>query len=459
MEKVDTLRRADPAGDTARLAEFAAGLRYEDIPAPVLERARNTMCDTVGAIVFGYGLPWSQMIVDYAAAYGRGGPSRILGPGGPAVQPPMAALANGALAHAFELDGATKPSAGVHPSAIILPAILVIAQERNLSGRDLMTAFVAGTEVVVRVGRATRRTNEARGFHAPGTSGPFGAAVAVGRLLGFDAAKMTNAIGIAGSLASGLVQFSRSKTGGMVKRLHFGRASEGGVLAASLAARGFTGPHNVLEGELGFLNAFCNSPDASQLTRGLGEDYLVMSIYMKRYACHGQAQIPLQALEDLRAEHRFTADDVESIVVLGSEDLVDRHDLRNPPDPMLAQYSVPFSVAVSFFRDPRDPRSFDHSAIADPRIKALIERIRLGHEDAAKYGSKAASVTVTLKDGRLLSRRLSSFKGTPEAPPSREDVREKFMLLTRDCPSAKMNEIFDRLQGVEQETTFDWLSF
>src|SRR5258706_7780906 len=186
----------------------------------------------------------------------------------------MAALANGALAHAFELDGATKPSIGAHPGATIFPAALAVAQERGFTGRDLLTAFVAAAEVVVRIGRATRKSNEARGFHAPGTTGPFGAAVAVGRLLGFDSGKMANALGIAGSLSSGLVQFSRAGTGGMVKRLHFGRAAEGGLLAANLADRGFTGPHDVIEGEFGFLRVFCNDWDTSQLTRGLGENYL-----------------------------------------------------------------------------------------------------------------------------------------------------------------------------------------
>ena len=131
------------------------------------------------------------MIVDYATTHGAGGKSRILGLGGPQAQPQMAALANGALAHAFELDGGCKPSVGVHPGATIFPAALALAQERGLSGRDLITAFVAATEVMVRIAMATHHSNEIRGFHGPSTSGPFGASVAAGRMLKFDAAKMT----------------------------------------------------------------------------------------------------------------------------------------------------------------------------------------------------------------------------------------------------------------------------
>ena len=154
------------AHETVRLAEFAAQLRHEDIPADVIERARNTIIDTVATIVFGYDLPWSQMIVAQARRSGPGGKSRILGLGGPLVQAPAAAFANGALAHAYELDNLTSPGAGVHPGAILLAAGLAVAQERGLSGRDLLTAFIAGSEVMIRIGRATKHTNEQRGRDA-----------------------------------------------------------------------------------------------------------------------------------------------------------------------------------------------------------------------------------------------------------------------------------------------------
>lgn len=442
-------------GETATLAKYAAGFKYEDIPANALERAKNTICDTVGAITFGYGLPWSQMVVDYATKYGPGGKSRILGPGGSLVQPQMAALANGALAHAFELDGASKPSAGSHPCATIFPASLAVAQERGFGGRDLVTAFVAATEVMLRIAYATKKSNEHRGFHAPGTTGPFGASIGVGKLLGFDAAMMTNALGIAASLSAGLVQFSRSGTGGMVKRLHFGRAGESGVMAANLADRGFTGPHDIIEGEFGFLRVFGDEWDMSKLTDGLGEKFLTMNIYMKRYACHGTCQAPLQALQELQAKNRFSASDIETIDIGGTHDVVDRHGILEPKDPMLAQYSVPFSVALAFFRDPKDPRSFDQAATTDRDILALCQRVRLHDEE--KHGSSAATVTLTLKDGRVLKERVEQIKGTPVLPPTRDDVYEKFSLLTRHCEKSRMDEIFDRLQNIEKESNFDWL--
>src|SRR5437660_3514050 len=246
-------------GETVALARYAAGLRYEDLPAAVVAAAKDAIIDTIAACICGSDLPWSRIVIDYAERTGPGGSSRILGCGS-AVQAPAAALANGALAHAFELDSLTRPGAGAHPGATVLPPSLAIAQERGADGRALITAFVAGNEVMIRIGRATGHTNEARGFHAPGTTGPFGAAVACGHLLGLDAAQMTNALGIAGSLAGGLLEFAKGD-GGMVKRLHLGRASEAGVLAASLADAGFTGPRTVLEGQFGFLRVFCTEFD------------------------------------------------------------------------------------------------------------------------------------------------------------------------------------------------------
>jgi 2-methylcitrate dehydratase PrpD len=234
------------ANETVQLAEYAAGLKYEDLPAPVIQRAKDCIADTVATILFGYDLPWSRIIVDYAKRNGAGGRSRILGAGEVPVHAPAAALANGAIANAFEMDNLTQPNSGSHPGATTFSAALAIAQERGLSGRETIVAVVAGWETMIRIGRATKHSNERRGFHAPGTTGPLGAAVACGRLMRFDAERMTNAIGIAASTAGGLLEFARSGTGAMVKRLHLGRAAEGGVLAASLAADGFTGPKSAI---------------------------------------------------------------------------------------------------------------------------------------------------------------------------------------------------------------------
>jgi len=340
----------------------------------------------------------------------------------------------------------------------VFTAALAVAQERGFSGRELLTAFVAGSEVMFRIGHATKHTNEARGFHAPGTTGPFGAAAASGRLMGLDPVRMTNAFGIAGSCAGGLLEFAHSGDGAMVKRLHMGRAAEGGVLAASLAEEGFTGPSSVLEGEYGFLRVFCNDWDVADLTRGLGSTYFTLDIMLKRYPCHITAHNPVEATVDLRREHKFTGADVAAIVIAGNERMAKTNNIPAPRDLMLAQYSIPFSVALSLYRDPIDPRSFDEAAVHDPAILDLAARTKVLAVAGQERSDLAATVTIRLKDGRELSRRVTNFKGTPGRPLDREELREKFLLLTQRLPRERMNALFDRLQAIENEKTLDWLN-
>ncbi len=438
------------ARETVQLAEYAAALRYADLPAEIVRRAKECIADTVAAVICGTSLPWSRIVIAYAGRTGPGGKSHILGSGGAPVQAPSAALANGALAHAFELDSLTRPGAGVHPGATLLPPALAVAQEHGSSGRDLIAAFVAGCEVMVRIGRATGHTNEARGFHAPGTTGPFGAAVAAGHLLRLDSSAMTNALGLAGSLASGLLEFARSGNGGMVKRLHLGRASEGGVLAASLARDGFTGPSTVLEGPFGFLQVFCREWDLGELTRGLGEEWATMSIALKRYPCHINAHAAVKALRELQDEHGFTGADVAAITISGSERMATLHNIAEPGDVMIAQYSVPFCAALALYRDPRNPESFADGALDDPEIRALTRRVTV--EPLAQGGS-ATTVAVDLAGGRRLTR--SADDGTLPAG----DLGDKFLRLTRAAlGEAGAAALFERLQQLEDEQNLLWLS-
>lgn len=444
--------------ETERLAAYAVSLRYDDLPPAVIQRAKDCMTDAVATIVYGAALPWSRMIIAYARHNGSGGLSHILGAGGATVHAPSAALAMGAMAHAFELDSLTKPDSGSHPGAVLFTSGLAVAQERGYGGRELLAAFVAGAEVMFRIGHATKHTNEARGFHAPGTTGPFGAAVAVGRLREFEARRMTNALGIAGSLSCGLLEFAHAGNGAMVKRLHLGRAAESGVLAASLAAEGFTGPSTVLEGEYGFLRVFCNDWDAGELTRGLGDTFFTLTTMLKRYACHITAHNPVEATQDLRQEFGFTAADVASITIAGNERMAKVNNIPAPADMMLAQYSIPFSVALSLYRDARDPRSFDESAVHDRAILDLASRVRMVATPGQDRRELAATVTIKLNDGRELSRRVTSFMGTPERPLDRLELKEKFLLLTRHLGPDRMESIFERLQRIEDEKSLDWLN-
>jgi 2-methylcitrate dehydratase PrpD len=446
------------AGETLELAKYASSLRYEDLPSAVVQRAKDAIADTIAAIAFGAHLPWSRTIVGYAGQRGSGGKARVLAPGGARLQAPMAAFANGALAHAFEMDNLTWPNTGVHPGATMAMPALAVAQERGIGGRELITAFAAGAEVMIRIGRATKHNNEGRGFHAPGTTGPFGGAVAVGRLLKFDAATMTNALGIAGSLSCGLLEFARAGTGAMVKRLHLGRAAESGVLAANLAEGGFTGPQSVLEGPFGFLNVYCGENDVAALTRGLGDEWATLRIMLKRFPVHITSHTSVQAIEDLRREFNYDGGDVTSIHIAGNQKMATVNNIPRPADLMMAQYSLPFCVALAHYRNPRDPASFNMKSFNDPAIRALASKVTISVAEEAKHGHTIDStVTVKVKDRPAMIRHVDSFKGTPEQPLDRAEMRDKFLLLTKACDRTAMARLFERLQNLEAEHSLDWI--
>jgi 2-methylcitrate dehydratase PrpD len=343
-------------GATQKLARFAVNLSHRQIPPEVFERAKDCVMDTLAVALYGSTKPWSRSVVGFIRESGGKGKSTVLGQRWKA-QAAQATLANGVMAHAFELDNVRQPGAGVHPGATAFLPALAMAEERKSDGKALLTAFVAGCEVMSRIGVAAGNSLERRGFHAPGLTGTFGAAVAAGRLIGLNERGMINALGIAGSYSGGLLEFSHCQEGAMVKRLHLGKAAEGGVTAALLAARGFAGPESVLEGKFGFCRTFSDSPNLARLTHRLGQEFETRNICIKSCACHINAHAPIEALQKLREELRFNPEDVREVVVAGIEKLVTHHAIYQPKDLMMAQYSIPFCIALSLYFDPTDPTS------------------------------------------------------------------------------------------------------
>jgi len=430
------------------LATFAAELAYEDIPAAVSERACDCIIDTIGAAAFGRQFPWSRKVIDYVCRYGSGGACSVVGFPELRIRAPGAAFANGVLAHAFELDSGTDTDIGVHPGATLFPALLAMCEETRTDGRTAVTAFVAGCEVMFRIALAARQVPEKLGFHSPGLNGTYGAAVTAGRVLGLDAKKLANAIGIAGSLSSGLLAFAGSRDGAMVKRLHLGRAAEAGVLAARLAASGYAGPETVLEGRFGFLDAYARGGDAAMLTAGLRREWQTSRTCLKRYACNMNAHTAVQAVRELMSTHTFGGADVFHVIVEGGERMLSHHNITEPADIMTGQYSVPFCVAVALFHDPDDPRSFTSGTLENEDIGAACRKIELRLLPERARHPRSTRVTVRLKDGRELVRSGESFRGMPASPFSPDQLREKFIRLSSGMGESAASQLFEKLKDI-----------
>lgn len=250
------------------------------------------------------------------------------------------------------------------------------------------------------------------------------------------------------SVCGGLLEFLKSG-GGMVKRLHQGRASEAAVTAALLAQAGYEGPPRIFEGKYGFLNVFGRDPDLPKLTSGLGEVWRTLRTVLKRYACHSTAHVAVTAALEIKSGQGIKGDDIDSIRVAGSDKLVSHHVIHEPADVAMAQYSAPFNLALAFYRDPRDPSVFSEESLNDPKIRSLCRKVTLEHyQDGPKDNKLASRVTVRLKDGRELTQSMEYFPGMPQRPLSSEQLWEKFSVMTAALPRDQARTLFDRFLGL-----------
>jgi 2-methylcitrate dehydratase PrpD len=242
----------------------------------------------------------------------------------------------------------------------------------------------------------------------------------------------------------------------MVKRLHLGRAAESGVLAVRLANRGYEGPRNVIEGRYGVLEAFCEGNDATLLTQGLGQVFEIERVCFKRYPCHVTAHVPVQLLRNLMMTGPFGVEDIHSIAIEASGKVVSHHNERAPADIMLAQYSVPFCVAIAAFHDPLDPAVFCDEVVRDPRVRALAKAIKISAADTVK--GWGARLDITLKDGRTLGGQIDSWLGCPETPLSIDQLHDKFDRITASASKRLQDTLFDNLMRLEQVKSLETLA-
>lgn len=440
---------------TQALCAFVANASWTDLPDDLLGLAKCYVLDTIGAMIIGSTKPWSRMVTAQALSAG-GGRATVVGATAPA-SPQMAALANGTMGHGFEIDDVHDESL-VHPGVVTVPAALAVAEDKGGSGLDFLLSVVLGYEVIARVGLAVGAVpHMLGGFYPTGTNGVFGAAAAAGRLLGSDSATLTQAFGIAGSLASGIVEFAQS--GGMVKRLHAGRAAEGGVLAAYLAARGFTGPATVLEGKFGYCRSFSDAPELDRLLEGLGTRFMIREITVKPYTCCSDMHPVIDAMLDVVETHRVSASEVESVLVESTSKLFELNNIDGTTSIMAAQYSVPFTVAATLLHDIRNPALYCEATLASAGIAAMQRRVemRVSPElDAIYPRVLSARVTVRLRDGREHVSECHGAKGSIHNQLSKAELEAKFRRITGAVIGEKASteimhavETLDRAPDVE----------
>jgi 2-methylcitrate dehydratase PrpD len=411
-----------------QLATWSAGLRLEDVPEQVREDALLHVLDALGAGLAALAL--GEVPAARAVAAELGGPPEAVVIGlDQRVGAPSAALANGALMHAIDFDD-THEVALVHSSAVVAPALFAAAEATGASGAEAVVAAVGAFEISSRVGLSMAGHLHVRGFHPTSVCGVFAAAAIGARLRGLDARGTRHALGIAGSQASGLMEYLSD--GSQTKPYHAGWAAHAGLIAAALAAHGAEGPASVLEGRFGILATHVGESDPAQLVAGLGERWETSAIAYKPYpACHCTHTV-LDAVAAVQRESGIGADDVEEVlcrvpsqVAVGL--VLEPADRKaEPRSPYEAKFSLPYCVATQLVTDTVGVASFSADALADERVAALVPRVRYVVEPYPGGNDLSGGVTIKTRDGRSLEHHVLRARGGAGAPMTADEIRAKF---------------------------------
>ncbi|HZM47456.1 MAG TPA: MmgE/PrpD family protein [Burkholderiales bacterium] len=441
---------------TRAIAEFVSGLTYEAIPEHVRHRVKLLMLDSLGCALYGADLEWCRMIQDSLGSVDTTRECVVWGTK-KKLSAPHAALANGTAVQGFELDDVHR--AGVlHVGAVVIPALLPIAERKaGMSGKEFLTAAVAGYEIGPRVGLCMGPAHIASGWHSGATLGVFSSAAGAARGLKLDTDKTVHALGIAGTQAAGLMA---AQFGAMVKRMHAGRSSQSGLYGALFAEAGFTGIVNVLESEYGgFCTAMSQSKDQfdlKELTAGFGSTWQTMGVALKFYSCVGSNHTTLDAIREMQAEKPFGAKDVKKIVVHGSKVTMEHVGWKYVPQGLTsAQLNLPYCVATWLIEGDCFVDQFTEDKVADPARMALAGKVEV-HEDKAitAKGAKFRHVVhaeAHLNDGTVLKRTVESGRGSEQKFASDSDIVEKFeKLAAKALPKAQVGRLRDAMLGLEK---------
>ena len=422
-----SLEHRSAGAPTRDLAAWVSALKYDDLPQRTREVARIALLDTLGAGLYGFNTPWTQKLLSWVQRGGQGNEARTWNAGTVTLRSADAALVNGVAVHAFELDD--YHNAKLHCGAAVIPAALAVAERLDSNGRDLLTAIVAGYEVMIRSSLALNPSAaRLRGWHLTGVVGPFGAAAACAVLLKLNAEETAWALGLAGTQGAGLWAFNAD--GSMSKRLHPGKAAHSGVLAAELAQLGFSGPTSIYEFEDGgVLKAFSDHADKALLTRDLGCVYHIDNNSIKPYCCCGSTHAYIDAALALRKKLGAPWDTSRKVRV-GTCKVVDvQCGFDYVPGSVLnAQMSLRYAVAVALLEGAALPAQFTDDKLCDPLIIAVAAAIELVADPELDklYPKDFAGWVAVEYDGRWERVDILNPTGSIHAPINAAGITEKF---------------------------------
>jgi 2-methylcitrate dehydratase PrpD len=431
-------------GFTARVAQDVMSLSSRSWSDQVLERVRHAVTDWMGVTIFGARNESARIAQQFALFEGGNPVSRIIGTPYK-VTARQAALASGIATHANDYD---DTAFACHPSAMVLPAAFAVAEAVGADGSATVDAMVQGYEAIKLI-MAAVGTDHAGAFHAVGTFGVFGATAAAARLLGLDLLQLERAFGIAATQAAGL----KASHGTMSKHLHAGHACGVGVLSAYLAQCGYTGATNVIEAPQGFACGYTNEVsefDPRAKDSFVGERLGVQEIVFKRYAACGGSHSAIAGAQALKAEHFFSADDVESVDVLQAASLDQVCNISEPTSAAEGMFSTCHTVAMALLGAGFTPDSFTDATVNDARTVTMRERVRVTSQEETPVDS--SQVRIKLRNGRVLQATVNALVAVPdeELPRQRVRLEEKYRDLVEPLLGGdRTDELLNAVRRIE----------
>jgi len=438
-------------GLTRRFAKVVHDLKYEDLPADVLRKAKLIIRDGLGNQIAASAISEpARRVIDIVRDWGGKPEATVIGYGFK-VPAPLAALCNAMMGHGVELDDA-HGSGLIKGGSVMIPSIMALAEANGKSGREVITAIVAGYEVAVRIAKAINPGHRQRGFHTTGTVSLFGAAAGGAKLLGCDEEGIAAALGLAAMQSAGIQSYLDDPC--MAKPFSPGKSAFNGTMAAVMASKGFAGPRKALECKEGFFNAYCEDVRVSDLLDGLGERFVIMEVGFKPHAACRYAHGPIDLAQHFYNEG-VRLEDVEKINVRMCELSIRQASKPRAPNLNAAMGSTEFGVALALSKGRNGLREYWDGFNEKDIHEAAATRTTLIMEPAYGVTGRQAAIELTLKDGRVLRHDQPEPKGEPNNPLTDQELADKFnglvdMVQTSSGLDAALS---DRLMNLENETS------
>jgi len=430
------------AGVTHLLARWLVSARYEDLPPQVRKEGVRTLVNYVGVAVGGSHHETVDIAVAALSPFSGPAQATLLGRH-ERFDIMNAAFVNGVSSHIFDYDD-THLKTIIHPGGPIISALLALAEYHPVDGKAFLNALVLGVETALRIGNAVYPDHYDRGWHITGTAGPFGAAVAAGKVLGLDEERMVYAIGLAASQPVGL----RESFGSMNKSFNPGRAAANGLFAALLASKGFTSSDAMIEAKRGWANTISTKQDYGEITNGLGEHYEAALNTYKPFACGIVLHPSIDAAIQLRNEYRLTPEAIDHVELKVNPLVLELTGKKTPQKGLEGKFSVYHAVAVALVEGAAGEKQFSDRAVQDPTIVSLRSRVMPVVVPSVK--PEQVDLTVVLKDGRRLEKHIEKAVGSVDVPMSDAALEAKFADLAQGIlPPAQTRRLMDLCWKVE----------